>query len=103
MAQSLWPTRDEAAHATGYDHTMVQRYVSPDQVSIEQEFDLVRGTWEFCAHFNVAPLHIVPVIRVVEGQPDLVPLRWGFGDADSATLPIEMLQCAAPAARKVSR
>jgi len=71
---------------------MTKRYVSPDQISIEQEFDLVRSGWEFPANFNAAPSQPVPVIRVVEDQPDPVLLMWGFGPPDTANLPVEALR-----------
>jgi putative SOS response-associated peptidase YedK len=70
---------------------MCKRYVSPDQISIEREFDLVRADWEFDTNFNAAPSQAVPVIRVVEGQPDSVLLAWGFGVEDSSNLPVEAL------------
>jgi putative SOS response-associated peptidase YedK len=71
---------------------MSRRYVSPDQISIEQEFDLVRSEWDFPTNFNVAPSQSVPVIRVIEGQPDPVLLTWGFGQHDTANLPVEALR-----------
>ena len=77
---------------TAYDSTMSRRYVSPDQISIEQEFDLVRSGWEFPANFNVAPSQAVPVIRVIEGQPDPVLMTWGFGEHDTSNLAVEALR-----------
>jgi putative SOS response-associated peptidase YedK len=71
---------------------MSKRYVSPDQISIEREFDLVRSGWDFPANFNAAPSQAVPVIRVLEGQPDPVLLTWGFGGLESANLPVEALR-----------
>ena len=75
---------------------MSRRYVSPDQISIDNEFDLARSGWEFPANFNAAPAQAVPVIRVVEGQPDPVLLTWGFGEHDTANVPVEALQMDAP-------
>lgn len=80
-----------------YDYTMCRRFVSPDHVSIEEDFDLVRSAWEFPAHFNVAPGQAIPVIRVIEGQPDPVLLTWGFGEHDTANLPVEALRSGADA------
>jgi putative SOS response-associated peptidase YedK len=71
---------------------MSKRYVSPDQISIDHEFDLVRSGWEFQANFNTAPSQSVPVIRVIEGQPDPVLLTWGFGAHDTANFPVEALR-----------
>jgi putative SOS response-associated peptidase YedK len=71
---------------------MCRRYVSPDQSSIEREFDLIPAQWQFSANFNVAPSQAVPAIRVIEGQPDPVLLNWGFGDHGTFNLPIEALK-----------
>jgi putative SOS response-associated peptidase YedK len=57
---------------------MCGRYVSPDDASIEREFNLVRTEWTFPASFNVAPTQLVPVIRTVEGQRQGDRLRWGL-------------------------
>ncbi len=57
---------------------MCGRYVSPDDASIEREFNLVRTEWKFPASFNVAPTQEVPVIRVREGRREGVQLRWGL-------------------------
>jgi putative SOS response-associated peptidase YedK len=59
---------------------MFTRYVSPDSMSIEREFDLVHASWDFSDDFNVAPRNAVPVIRVIDGQPDPALLCWGFGE-----------------------
>jgi putative SOS response-associated peptidase YedK len=59
---------------------MFTRYVSPDPVSIEREFDLVHVPWDFSDNFNVAPRSTVPVIRVIDGRPDLALLHWGLGE-----------------------
>jgi putative SOS response-associated peptidase YedK len=64
----------------GYNGRMFSRYVSPDPLSIEREFDLVHAPWEFSDNFNVAPTSDIPVIRVIDGQPDPAVLHWGFGD-----------------------
>ncbi len=57
---------------------MCGRYVSPDDASIEREFNLVRTEWQFPASFNVAPTQEVPVIRLREGRREGVRLRWGL-------------------------
>jgi putative SOS response-associated peptidase YedK len=74
---------------------MPRRYVSPDQVSIDQEFDLVRSEWEFGANFNVMPSDAVPTIRVIDDQPDTALLKWGFGDPITYIVPVEKLQTSA--------
>jgi putative SOS response-associated peptidase YedK len=70
---------------------MFSRYVSPDQASIEREFDLVRSAWEFSDNFNVAPMGPVPVIRVVDERPDPVLLNWGFGEPVTYQVPAEAM------------
>ena len=57
---------------------MCGRYVSPDESSIEREFNLVRSEWQFPANFNVAPTQLVPIIRRVEATASLALLRWGL-------------------------
>ena len=57
---------------------MCGRYVSPDEASIEREFNLVRSEWQFPPSFNVAPTQNVPVIRSVEGKPRGSLMRWGL-------------------------
>jgi putative SOS response-associated peptidase YedK len=57
---------------------MCGRYVSPDEASIEREFNLVRSEWQFPANFNTAPSQTVPAIRAVEGNLAGVLLRWGL-------------------------
>ena len=74
---------------------MCRRYVSPDQHSIDSEFDLVRSEWEFAANFNTATTDAVPVIRVIDDQPDTALLRWGFGDPVTHVVTLEMLTSAA--------
>ncbi len=57
---------------------MCGRYVSPDEASIEREFNLVRSEWQFPPSYNVAPTQNVPVIRSVEGKPRGSLMRWGL-------------------------
>jgi|SRR5882672_3964499 len=57
---------------------MCGRYVSPDEASIEREFNLVRTEWQFPANFNVAPSLAVPAIRARSGVREGVLLRWGL-------------------------
>jgi putative SOS response-associated peptidase YedK len=57
---------------------MCGRYVSPDEASIEREFNLVRSEWQFPASFNVAPTQSVPVIRSIESKPHGSLMRWGL-------------------------
>jgi putative SOS response-associated peptidase YedK len=71
---------------------MCTRYVSPDQASIEREFDLVPAEWEFPTNFNVSPPQLVPAIRVIDDQPDPVLLNWGFGEQGTFNVRIEMLK-----------
>jgi len=54
------------------------RYVSPDDASIEREFNLVRTEWKFPASYNVAPTQDVPVVRMRYGEREGVRLRWGL-------------------------
>ena len=71
---------------------MCRRYVSPDQVSIDREFDLVRSEYEFPDNFNAAPAQAIPTIRVIDDQPDLALLAWGWGDPITFNVPVEMLK-----------
>jgi putative SOS response-associated peptidase YedK len=57
---------------------MCGRYVSPDDASIEREFNLVHTEWQFPSSFNVAPTQEVPVVRVRYGQREGRLLRWGL-------------------------
>jgi putative SOS response-associated peptidase YedK len=71
---------------------MMRRYVSPDEATIEREFDLVPSEWQFAANYNAAPTQPVPAIRVVDGQPDPALLNWGFGEHETFTVAMEMLK-----------
>jgi putative SOS response-associated peptidase YedK len=58
---------------------MCGRYVSPDEASIEREFNLVRTEWQFPPSYNAAPTDDVPVIRVdKEGKRTGARLHWGL-------------------------
>ena len=57
---------------------MCGRYVSPEEASIEREFNLVRSEWQFPANFNVAPSQTVPIVRVEDGSPKSALVRWGL-------------------------
>ena len=57
---------------------MCGRYVSPDEASIEREFNLVRQEQDISACYNVAPTQKVPVVRAVDGTRKLETLRWGL-------------------------
>ena len=57
---------------------MCGRYVSPDEASIEREFNLVHAEWNFPASFNVAPTQAVPVVRMHQGRRSGARLHWGL-------------------------
>jgi putative SOS response-associated peptidase YedK len=57
---------------------MCGRYVSPDDSAIEREFNLVRTEWQFPQSYNVAPTHLVPIVRTVDGERTGTRLRWGL-------------------------
>ena len=57
---------------------MCGRYVSPDEASIEREFNLVHMEWQFPSSFNVAPTQEVPVVRLRKGERQGIRLRWGL-------------------------
>jgi putative SOS response-associated peptidase YedK len=57
---------------------MCGRYVSPDEASIEREFNLVRQEQNITPSYNVAPTQQVPVVRAVAGTRQLDTLRWGL-------------------------
>jgi putative SOS response-associated peptidase YedK len=84
---------------------MCGRYVSPDEASIEREFNLVHTEWQFPPSYNVAPTQRVPVVRSVDGKPHGLLLRWGLipfsakGEAEKYTIinaRIETVRTAAP-------
>lgn len=52
--------------------------MSPDEASIEREFNLVRTEWQFPPSYNVAPTQQVPVIRAADGGLQGSLLRWGL-------------------------
>jgi len=57
---------------------MCGRYVSPDEASIEREFNLVHMEWQFPSSFNVAPTEEVPIVRLRKGERQGIRLRWGL-------------------------
>jgi len=57
---------------------MCGRYVSPDEASIEREFNLVHTEWHFPTSYNVAPTQQVPVIRAIDGVRQGSRIRWGL-------------------------
>jgi putative SOS response-associated peptidase YedK len=57
---------------------MCGRYVSPDEGSIEREFNLVHQEWQFPASFNVAPTQQVPILREIAGERRGSLVRWGL-------------------------
>jgi putative SOS response-associated peptidase YedK len=57
---------------------MCGRYDSPDEASIEREFNLVHSEWQFPPSFNVAPTQLVPIVRNLEGTPQGSLMRWGL-------------------------
>jgi putative SOS response-associated peptidase YedK len=44
------------------------RCASPDEASIEREFNLVHQEWQFPSSFNVAPTQPVPILREIDGE-----------------------------------
>jgi len=65
-------------HGHNYAESMCGRYVSPDEASIEREFNLVHSEWQFPPSYNVAPTQSVPVIRHIDGKPHGSLMRWGL-------------------------
>jgi putative SOS response-associated peptidase YedK len=57
---------------------MCGRYVSPDEASIEREFNLVHTEWQFPPSFNVAPTQSVPIVRSSAGERRGSLMRWGL-------------------------
>jgi putative SOS response-associated peptidase YedK len=57
---------------------MCGRYVSPDEASIEREFNLVHQEWQFPSSFNVAPTQQVPILREIDGDRRGLIVRWGL-------------------------
>src|SRR5258706_12766488 len=69
---------DCALHEEGMMDGMCGRYVSPDEATIEREFNLVRTEWRFPANFNIPPSSAVPAIRARGADREGVLLRWGL-------------------------
>jgi putative SOS response-associated peptidase YedK len=67
-----------SANDACYPFTMCGRYVSPDDASIEREFNLVHAEWQFPSSFNVAPTQSVPIIRNIDGARRGALMRWGL-------------------------
>src|SRR5260370_14112291 len=67
-----------ALHEAGMMAEMCGRYVSPDEATIEREFNLVRTEWRFPANFNIPPSAAVPPILVRAAARDRVLLGWGL-------------------------
>src|SRR5271157_3003880 len=62
-----------------YIISMCGRYVSPDEASIEREFNLVHHEWQFPISFNVAPTQSVPVVRIAaDGKRAGALMYWGL-------------------------
>jgi putative SOS response-associated peptidase YedK len=57
---------------------MCGRYVSPDDATIEREFNLVRAEWQFPPSYNVAPTQQVPIVRSDAGVRQGMGVRWGL-------------------------
>jgi putative SOS response-associated peptidase YedK len=57
---------------------MCGRYVSPDEASIEREFNLVHQEWQFPPSFNVVPTQQVPILREIHGERRGSTVRWGM-------------------------
>lgn len=57
---------------------MLDRYVIPPQVEVEQAFAPARRWWKFAACYNAAPGRYVPVLRLHEGSSEGVMMRWGL-------------------------
>ena len=57
---------------------MCERYVLPDQITVEREFLPARAWWSFTINFNVATQQYVPAIRCHDAQSEAVMMRWGL-------------------------
>jgi putative SOS response-associated peptidase YedK len=64
---------------------MCQRYVLPDQATVEREFMPSRAWWSFPAKYNVAANQYVPAIRWHDGQSEAVMMRWGLIPSSAKT------------------
>lgn len=74
---------------------MCRCYVSPDDASIEREFELLSMEREFAANFNTTPAQVVPIVRANNGRPAGVMMRWGLAARDSFNAPVETLATSA--------
>jgi putative SOS response-associated peptidase YedK len=70
---------------------MCERYVLPQQIDAEREFEPAQRWWKFASHFNVSFPQYVPVIRAHDGATEGVMMRWGLipPEAEGVPLPDE--------------
>ena len=58
---------------------MCGRYtLTVQEQELAEEFGISLGDCPYSIRYNIAPTQNVPVIRVVDGQRQLRPLRWGL-------------------------
>jgi putative SOS response-associated peptidase YedK len=57
---------------------MCGRFITANQAAIEREFSIVQPLWTFSASYNIAPTQSVPVIRIQNGLPTALMMRWGL-------------------------
>ena len=68
-----------AKNALHLGDSMCGRYtLTVQEPELAEEFDISLGDCPYFVRYNIAPTQNVPVIRIVEGQRQLRPLRWGL-------------------------
>ena len=70
---------------------MCRCYVSPDDASIEREFELSAMQGKFAANFNTTPAQTVPAIRANQRETLGVMMRWGLAESGGFNAPVETL------------
>lgn len=66
---------------------MCERYVLPDQIDAEREFEPAQRWWRFASSFNVSFPQFVPAVRAHQGATEAVMMRWGLIPPEAEGIP----------------
>jgi putative SOS response-associated peptidase YedK len=66
---------------------MCERYVLPDQIDAEREFEPAQRWWKFGSNFNVTFPQYVPVLRAHNKAVEGVMMRWGLIPPEAEGVP----------------
>jgi putative SOS response-associated peptidase YedK len=67
---------------------MCERYVLPEQIDTEREFEPAQRWWKFSSNFNVSFPQYVPVLRAHQGAVEGVMMRWGLVPPEAEGIPL---------------